>query len=130
MNFRERALCHQIHPVKLLTDGATAIGAAVLLWQHRAAAALLLGFGPSLVISALLIGGVDLEPYRRSPPGQYLARSMTRAMEAARFGGLALFWGGAWLHRPLLMASGLLIIALAWLRGKLWPGRGAGSGPR
>jgi hypothetical protein len=129
MEFRERALYHQIHPVKLLTDVATAIATAVLLWQHRAAAALLLGFVPSVVVSALLIGCADLEPYQRSPLGRYLARWMTRSMEAARFAGLALFWGGAWLLRPLLMASGLLVIALAWLRGKLWPGRGARSDP-
>jgi hypothetical protein len=30
MNFRERELYHQIHPVKLVTDGVTAIGAAAL----------------------------------------------------------------------------------------------------
>jgi hypothetical protein len=125
MDFRERALYHQIHPVKLLTDGVTALGAAALLWQHRPAAAFLLGFVPSLVASTLLICCADLEPYRRSPFGRYLSRSMTRSMEAARFGGLTLFWAGAWLHRLLLIASGLLVIALVWLRGKLWPERGA-----
>jgi hypothetical protein len=127
MEFRERALYHQIHPLKLVTDGATALGAAALLWQHRLVDALLLGFVPSLAVSAFLIRCADLEPYRRSPLGQYVARSMTRLMEAVRLGGLALLWGGAWVHRPLLMALGLAVILFAWLRGKLSPERGTGG---
>lgn len=41
MTLRERALYHQIHPVKLAVDWSAGLVSAVLLWRHRLAAALL-----------------------------------------------------------------------------------------
>jgi hypothetical protein len=35
MEFTERVLYHQIHPLKLLTDVSTAFIATALLWNHR-----------------------------------------------------------------------------------------------
>ena len=72
MTLNERALYHQIHPLKLATDWGTAFGAAFLFWQHRPGFAPLLGFIPSVVVSIVLITWIDLERYRDSSFGRYV----------------------------------------------------------
>ena len=117
MNLRERALYHQIHPLKLATDWGTAFGAASLFWQHRPGLALVLGFVPSVLVTIVLIRWVDLEPYRDSAFGRYLGRHMSRRVEAARFLGLVPLWGGAWVHRPAIMVAGFAWILACWFWG-------------
>ena len=117
MNRAERVLYHQIHPVKLATDIATAIVAAWLLWQHRLWIALIVGFVPSILVTAALLRWADLEPYRRSRFGQYVARFMTRRIEAARFAGLIPLWVGAWMREPVAIAAGAVWIVGCWLWG-------------
>lgn len=124
MDLAERLLYHQIHPLKLGTDIATAAVAAGLLWRHQLAAALVVGFVPSVVVSAALVRWADLEPYRRSAAGRYVGRFMTRRVEVARLAGLIPLWGGAWVRRPLAMAAGVAWIVGCWL----WGLRVAGSG--
>jgi hypothetical protein len=117
MEFAERVLYHQIHPVKLLTDVGTAAVAAFLFWSHRAAWALVVGFVPSIAVTVALIRWADLEPYRASAFGRYLRRFMTQRVELARFAGLAPLWGGAWLRRPVVIAAGVVWILGCWLVG-------------
>jgi hypothetical protein len=121
MERRDKVLYHQIHPLKLATDFGTAIVAAVLLWRHHLLAAALVGLVPSVVVSALLIRFAPLEWLKESAFGRYVAQYMTRSMEAVRFGGVAIFWAGAWLHRPLAAAGGFLLILAVWSRGLLRP---------
>jgi hypothetical protein len=121
MEAREKTLYHQIHPWKLVTDFGTAFVAAALLWQHRWLAAAVVGVVPSVLVSALLLRFATLERLKESPFGRYVARYMTRTMELARFAGVAIFWAGAWVHRPIVMAAGFLLILAVWARGKLWP---------
>ena len=115
----ERLLYHQIHPLKLLTDVGTAIGAATLFWNHRPLAALAVGFVPSIVMSGVLLQFADLERYRTSRFGRYVRRFMTRRVEIARFAGLFPLWGGAWFHRPEIIAVGVAWILGCWLLGLL-----------
>jgi len=117
MNRAERVLYHQIHPVKLATDVTTAIVAAWLLWQHRFWIALIVGFIPSILVTAALLRWADLEPYRQSRFGLYVARFMTRRVEAARFAGLIPLWGGAWTREPVAIAAGAAWIVGCWLWG-------------
>ena len=117
MEQRERLLYHQIHPVKLATDVTTAAVGVALLWQHRLGLALLVGFVPSIVVSIFLVTWGNLEQYRSSAFGRYVGRFMTRRVELARFAGLLPFWGGAWLHQPVLIVFGALWIVGCWLRG-------------
>jgi hypothetical protein len=123
MDAREKVLYHQIHPLKLATDVGTAVIATVLLWRHELVAALLVGFVPSIAATALLVRFGNLEKLKESPLGRYVARSMTRAMEAVRFAGLAVSWTGAWWHRPAMVAAGAIVILTVWARGKFWPAR-------
>jgi hypothetical protein len=119
VEFADKALYHQIHPAKLLTDWATALMAAYLLWQHALVAALLIGFIPSVIASALVITFADLERLKASGFGRYIGRYMTPAMQVVRSAGAAVFWVAAWSHSPWIMALGLAAILLAWARGLL-----------
>ena len=113
----ERVLYHQIHPLKLFTDVSTAAVACYLLWEHRLGLALVLGFVPSIVVSAVLITWADLEPYRRSRFGGYVGSFMTRRVEIGRLAGLIPLWGGAWTRTPGLIAFGAVWIIGCWLWG-------------
>ena len=113
----DRVLYHQIHPLKLFTDVSTAATACYLLWEHRVAPAFVIGFVPSIVVSAVLITWADLEPYRRSPFGGYVGSFMTRRVEIARFAGLVPLWGGAWARSARLIAAGVVWIIGCWLWG-------------
>jgi hypothetical protein len=117
MDRPERILYHQIHPLKLLTDIATAIAATALFWNHRAALAFTVGFVPSIAVTAILLRWAGLEPYRNSAFGQYVGRYMTRGVEVARLAGLVPMWGGAWVRQPAIIAAGVVWILGCWLWG-------------
>ncbi len=121
MNWREKLLYHQIHPIKLLTDVGVAIPACYLFWRHELAAAVAVAVLPPLIASAgVLLAPIDLERYKRSPLGAYLRRYMTRTVEAVRLAGFVLMAAGAWFHQAWLLAVGVGIVLLAWLRGVIW----------
>ncbi len=121
MTFREKALYHQVHPLKLLTDAVAVIGAGYFLWQHLLSAALLVAFIPPIFVSALVMWWTNLASLKASRVGRYLARYMTRSIELARLGGAAIAGFGAWYHMSLLVIAGLAVIVVAWARGILWP---------
>jgi hypothetical protein len=118
MTLRERALYHQIHPVKLLTDWAAAALSAYALWEHRLGLGLLVGLLPPIFVSAVFLTGVvDLARDKESPLGHYVTRHMSAATQATRLFGVLPFWLGAWYHRWLWMVIGLLIVIAAWGHG-------------
>jgi putative flippase GtrA len=121
MDLNEKVLYHQIHPAKLLTDWGTLPLALYLFWRHRWRLALIVAFVPSMIASYLLIRCADLEPYKQSRFGQYVARSMTRSMEGVRLVGAGLMMLVAWKRCRWLLPVGLLIILAAWLRGMFLP---------
>ena len=110
----ERALYHQVHPLKLGTDLASAVFGLVLLAEHRPWLGLLLMFVPSLLASALLIGFGDFSRTKRSRTGKYLRRYMSAAMQATRLAGMAIAAIGAWLHAFWLVPIGAITIVWAW----------------
>jgi len=119
MTLKEKALYNQIHPLKLSTDILAAAVSLYLFWMHQTLPALALHFVPPLLASWLIIRYVDLEPQKRSAFGQYVARSMTRTIEAVRlFGDLVMIFG-AWIHDTKLMILGFLVIVGAWCNGLL-----------
>ena len=119
MNSKEKYLYHQIHPLKLFTDIGAAFGSLCLLWRHQLAFALVVMLAPPLVVSFFLMRYADLEPYRQSAFGKYIARSMSHAMEAIRLAGMAVTALGAWHQSPWLIVTGVAIVLFGWLRGKI-----------
>ena len=55
MDFREKKLYHQIHPLKLATDIGVTPLALYFVWEHRVLPGLLVGFVPSLLVSLAML---------------------------------------------------------------------------
>lgn len=117
VDWKERYLYHQVHPLKLFTDWATGAVALVFLWRHQLGRALVVGIIPSMLVSLAIVRLVDLNRYKASRMGKYVEAHMTRGMEAVRFAGFGLMGIGAWWKMPWLIAAGLILILLGWARG-------------
>src|SRR3990172_5919992 len=98
MNFEEKSLYQQIHPLKLLTDWSTGILALYSFWQHDLIAALMVAFVPPILVSLLLVRFVQLDKYRQSAFGRYVSKYMTRRMQALRLVGYCLIAMAALYH--------------------------------
>jgi len=112
----ERYLYHQVHPLKLLVDFATSFASTWLLWEARWALAAVVALPPSVVASAL-VWRTDLTRFERAPIGRYVARHMTRGVEALRFAGQFVMWIGAAAHVLWVIPLGFLVIVFGWLSG-------------
>ena|SRR5579859_7076213 len=125
MTFQEKSLYHQIHPLKLATDIGVTFPALYLLWQHQLVAGLIVTFVPSIIVSALVMRFANLEPYKESALGHYIQKYMSQTVVAMRVAGLFVMMIGAWLQAFWLIALGLALVVLAWLRGVILPKRPA-----
>jgi hypothetical protein len=125
MNFREKALFHQIHPAKLATDVLCEPVSLFLFWRHDLWWGLATHFLPPILASALVIRLANLEPLKASPLGRYVARHMSRPVEAARLAGDLVAVAGAWLRSWPLIVLGMVAVAVAWLSGRLLEQRAA-----
>jgi hypothetical protein len=114
LDFLDKALYHQIHPAKLLTDWSTAFIAAGVLWSGHLLAGLLIGIVAAPIASALVMRFADLARLKDSAFGRYVARYMTPVAQALRVVGLIVFWVAAWWHSPAGLAVGLCIVVAAW----------------
>ena len=119
LTFAERALYHQIHPVKVFTDVASAIIAIDLIWRHLLVPGLVIALLPPVLVSATLIREVDLDRYRRSAMGAYLRRYMPPWVQALRLFGAAFAFYAAWYHVPAGVLGALAIVAACWVNGIL-----------
>lgn len=125
---REKALYHQLHPLKLATDVGTTILSIVLLARHELVAALIVMWLPSILLSAGLIYWGDFSRVRDSRAGGYMRRYMTPGMQALRFGGEGIIAVGAWFHAWLLIPLGVGVILWGWF-GKAMLARTRRAGP-
>jgi hypothetical protein len=121
MTREEKLLYHQIHPLKLLTDSTAGFVALPLLWRRRPGAALLVMIVPPVLVSALIIRYVDLEPYRRSALGRYVEEYMTTEMQGVRLAGYLIMALGAWHRRLWPLPLGLFVVLFGWFRGMIFP---------
>jgi hypothetical protein len=120
VTLKEKILFHQIHPAKLATDIAAAVVSLYFLWQHELAVGLATHIIPPPVGSAAVIRFADLEPYKTSRIGAYLARYMTPTAQAARLAGDLITVVAAWYHSPADIVVGLAIILAGWTYGLLF----------
>jgi len=82
MDIRDKALYHQIHPVKLSTDVSTSFMSLFLIWQHNLVTGLLIGIVPSIAISSVVIRFANLEKIKQSSFRRYVDRYMRNKMQA------------------------------------------------
>ncbi len=120
MNFNEKKLYHQIHPLKLCTDISTGLLTTYLLWAHNVVWFLLLFLLPSVIISLLLVKFADLEKQKNSAFGNYISKYMTANFEAIRITGQIMMWIAAWFHLIVFIIIGFIIIIGGWLNGLMF----------
>jgi len=129
MDFRDKMLYHQIHPLKLATDIAVTPISLWFLWHHRIKAALVVGLIPPIAVSvAMMIYPPDLQSLKNSSLGKYVSKYMSPAIEVVRLLGLIPMVVGTWIHEPWFIALGLLVVLFAWGYGLLLSEEGAGVG--
>jgi hypothetical protein len=119
MTLAEKILFHQVHPLKLATDIGAAIASFYFLWQHQLVIGLLAHFIPPPIGSAAVIGFAELEPYKHSSLGAYLARYMTPAAQATRLAGDLITVVAAWYQSLGGLILGLAVIIASWTYGLL-----------
>lgn len=119
MSPKDKYLYHQIHPLKLAVDAASGFGSLYPLWHHHLALALVVMLVPPPLVSLLVMRFAELEPYRQSALGKYIAHSMSHVMEAIRLVGMIVVAIGAWHQSLSAIAGGCGLILFAWLRGTL-----------
>jgi hypothetical protein len=117
LTVNERILFHQVHPAKLATDIATAVVSLYFLWQHQFVVGLAVHFIPPPIASAAVLYFADLEPYKASGIGAYLARYMTLTAQATRLAGDLITVVAAWYQSRAGIVFGLAIILAAWAYG-------------
>src|SRR5699024_7412743 len=66
VEFQEKKLYHQIHPLKLLTDWITGVISLYILWSHQIVTALIVMFVPSILVSIIIMKYVNLEKLKNS----------------------------------------------------------------
>ncbi len=94
MTPEEKALYHQIHPLKLAADIGAEAGSLYLFWERRPTAGLAVTFVPPVIASLLIMNLVDLEPYKRSACGRYVRTNMTTPVVMMRVLGTLVTRGG------------------------------------
>ena len=119
MTLKERALYHQIHPIKLVTDIVASIVSLYFFWHHQLTLGFALHYLPPTIASYLLVRSVDLEKYRSSQLGRYISTNMTRTIELLRLFGDFVTILGAWYQDWLLVAAGFTVVVGAWCNGLL-----------
>jgi hypothetical protein len=117
LTFAERALYHQIHPVKVFADVASAVIAIDLFWRHLLVPGLVIALAPPVLVSATLIHEVDLDRLRRSAMGAYVRGYMPPWVQALRLFGAAFAFYAAWYHVPAGVIGGLAVVAVCWANG-------------
>ena len=119
VTLKEKVLFHQIHPAKLTTDIAAAVISLYFLWQHDLVIGLLTHFTPPPIASAAVIRFADLDSYKASRLGAYLARYMTPTAQGTRLAGDLITVVAAWYQSPVGILTGLGIVFAAWTYGLL-----------
>ena len=117
----DRTRFHQLHWAKLAVDWGTAAIATTLLWRHHWVAAAVIGFGPSIVTTAVFLSGrfdAALGKIRNRPSARSIAGGLSPVVHAIRFGGLTMAWVGSWMRRPWWIPAGVLVVAFGW--GLAW----------
>jgi len=119
MNFSEKVLYHQIHPLKLGTDILTSIFTLYLFWRHFFWIAFILHFLIPGIASFLLIRFANLEKQKDSRLGKYIRKYLTDPIDTIRLAGDIITIFGAWFHQWIIILLGFLIIIGAWTNGKI-----------
>jgi hypothetical protein len=116
MNFAERALYHQVHPLKLVTDIASGIVALALFAGHWFNAGLVVLVFPPALASLYLLAFGRLDHLAATPLGRHVRRSMTPSAQILRPAALIAMCVGAWRRQWTLLIVGAALTVWVWVR--------------
>jgi hypothetical protein len=120
MRLADKAVVHQVHPVKIGADVTASVISNTLLWKGRPKPAitvrLLLPVAGSLAVLSL----ADLDPLAASQAGRYVLAHRPASAQAVRLAGDALMGLGAHRRSAALLMTGALVIAAGWSHAA-WP---------
>lgn len=111
-------LLHQVHAAKLATDISAGIVSGWLMWQRCAPAALLAGFLPAVIASALVTRR-DLSALADTRRGRYVLVHMPPAAQALRLAGQVVVWRAEYEHSLAGITAGHALVAVGWSHGML-----------
>lgn len=117
MNLPEKNLYQQIHPVRLAVDWITGFASCYLFWKQDAVGAVIVAFGPSLLVSLVIVRFADLEPLKNSAFGRYFKRTYNRTADLIRFGGFIIMAVSSWFQDLRFAGVGLIVIIATWTYG-------------
>lgn len=117
MNFKEKALYQQIHPLRLITDWGSGLYACYCFWDQQMLLGIAMMFVPSLVVSLFVTRFGDLEKLKNSSFGKYYQRIYSKSIDLIRFIGFIIMAAGSWIHQWELLFGGLAIILYTWVFG-------------
>lgn len=117
MTLQEKNLYQQSHPVRLITDWATGIGACYLFWQKEIWLGAAIAFLPSLIVSLFVIRFANIEKLADSRFGKYFKRTYNKKVDLIRFGGFVVMAGASWWENIPGIAVGFVIIIGTWTYG-------------
>lgn len=115
---RQALLLHQVHAAKLATDISAGIVSGWLMWQRRVPAALLSGFLPAVIASAVVTRR-DLSALADTRRGRYVLAHMPPAAQALRLAGQVVAWRAEYEHSPAGIVAGHALVAAGWSHGLL-----------
>ncbi|MEA3199358.1 MAG: hypothetical protein QOE90_786 [Thermoplasmata archaeon] len=105
---------HQVHPAKLATDLISALAALLLFWAQHLVWGTVLLLAPPFVATALVLRFGDLDRVGATRLGAAAADRMIPLWQGVRLAGMLVAVIGAWLHVPLEIGVGLLLVAAGW----------------
>ena len=117
MTLLEKNLYQQIHPLRLFTDWTSGLYACYLFWNQELIPGLVLAFGPSLIVSLIILRFTDLEKLKNSRFGRYYKRTYNKTVDFTRFGGFVVMAAGSWNQTIQIVGVGLIIIIGTWTYG-------------
>jgi hypothetical protein len=123
---RQAFLLHQVHAAKLTTDISAGIVSGSLMWRGRVPAALLSGFVPAVIASAVLTRR-DLSALADTRRGRYVLAHMPPTAQALRLAGQVIAWRAEYEHNVAGIVAGHAVVAAGWSHGLLVSARHAAT---
>lgn len=119
MNFSEKKIYHQIHPLKLATDIFASVASLYLFWFHYFWTAIIIHILLPVLGSFFVIKYANLEKLKNSTLGKYVKKYMTVKIEVLRLIGDIFTIFGAWNRQWQIIILGIAIVIAAWINGKI-----------